>query len=559
MASFEDLGLREPLLRALEDAGIEHPTALQEAVIPVLRREGNLVARTSAGSGKTLAYTLGVLDRIEPREAAEGEEAPGVRVLVLLPTTEAAERTALSVVAYAQAAELTVSVAGGSWGTPPSQAEVVLTAPEDALRAVRASALKLDALETVVLDGASDILALGGWDAVETLLDHAPREAQRVVVSTAFPAEVDDLIDRRVKRALRYPAEPAVPEAEAPAPEGTLEYALISEGERIDALSRFLSHPREGGTAPVLFSRTDERAAEVAEALSLRGFLVGELDDPDADVAVVAAGTGREELAEESGEEPVRTISFDVPPDERTLLHRHRGDPDALVLLDPRELPHLREIAGRARLTLRAVPLPFPETAATGLAAFRGELRRALREEDLAAQMLVLEPLFAEFGAAEVAAAAAFLLRTRRPAAAGAPAAGAPAEPAARAPRAAAPEGAPTGPAPTAWARLYVGVGSRDGIRPGDLVGAIAGEADIPGSQVGKIEIRDTFSIVEVQSGIAEKVIRSLNGTSIKGRSVRVDYDRAPDRARKPGGTRRPGGERKPGPRPGPRRTPPRT
>ncbi|MEW5928252.1 MAG: DbpA RNA binding domain-containing protein, partial [Gemmatimonadota bacterium] len=108
---------------------------------------------------------------------------------------------------------------------------------------------------------------------------------------------------------------------------------------------------------------------------------------------------------------------------------------------------------------------------------------------------------------------------------------------------------APTGPAPSAIARLYVGVGSRDGIRPGDLVGAIAGEANIPGSAVGRIEIRDTFSIVEVQADAAEKVIRAVNGTTIKGRSVRVDYDRAGDRARKPGGPRGPGGAGGGGPR----------
>src|SRR6476620_380795 len=90
MASFNDLGLREPLVMALEEEGIEHPTALQQAAIPVLRREGNLVARASSGSGKTLAYALGVLDRIEPRAAtgdategddeAAGGEAQGTRV-----------------------------------------------------------------------------------------------------------------------------------------------------------------------------------------------------------------------------------------------------------------------------------------------------------------------------------------------------------------------------------------------------------------------------------------------------------------------------------------------
>ncbi|MET0395934.1 MAG: DEAD/DEAH box helicase, partial [Longimicrobiaceae bacterium] len=558
MASFEDFGLREPLLAALEDEDIEIPTALQEAVIPVLRREGNLVARAGSGSGKTLAYALGVLDRLRPRapeavEAADedgddeeesgGEaEAParGTRMLVLVPTAEAAERVALTLVPYAAAVELGVTVAGGSWGTAASLAEVLVGAPADVMDGVRASELKLDELEAVVLDGATEIRELGGWESVETLMDHIPREAQRVVISGAFPAEVEDLVDRRVKRALRYPAEPAIPDAEQPALEGSVAYGLVPEGRKTDTLARLLAERREGGAPPILFCRTDERAAEVAEALTLRGFLVGEAEDEDADIAVVTAGTTRGELAADAAGPLGRTISYDVPADERSLAARHGGDAAALVFLEPREMAHLREIARRARL--RPVPMGLPEApaaTASELAAFRRELRRALREDDLAAQMLVLEPLFEEFSAVEVAAAAAALLRRRGSAPADAPHAPAPrAEAVMRTPA----TDAPTGPAPSAIARLYVGVGSRDGIRPGDLVGAIAGEANIPGSAVGRIEIRDTFSIVEVQADAAEKVIRAVNGTTIKGRSVRVDYDRAGDRARKPGGPRGAGG-----------------
>jgi len=557
MASFKDLGLREPLLRALEDAGIDQPTAIQEEVIPVLRREGNLVARASTGAGKTLAYALGVFDRVRPVEASgegEDDEASGVRVLVLVATTEVAERTAVALVPFAQAVEMGISVAGGSWGTPLSQGQVVIGTPADLLAAVRASGVKLDALEAVVIDGASDVQTLGGWEAVETLMDHVPRDAQRVVVSAALTPEVEDLIDRRVKRALRWPPQPADPASMEVEPmQGTVGYALVSERERLEVIARFLTHSRDREHPPVLFSRSDERAAELAEALSLRGFLVGETDDADADVAVVAAGTTRAELAEESGEDPGQTISYDVPPDERTLLARHGGDEGALVLLEPRELPHLRLIADRARLGLQAVAPPTPESAAAELEAFREQLRRALREEDLGANMLVLEPLFEEFGPAEVAAAAAALLR-RRPAAAAQGTASAGAAPE----RTAAPERPSAGAPGAAYTRLYVGIGSRDGIRPGDLVGAIAGEAGIQGTQVGKIEIRDTFSIVEVHAGVAERVIQSLNGTTMKGRSLRVDYDRAGDRMRKRGPGGGPGAPSGPGPRRTVRRPPTR-
>ena len=224
------------------------------------------------------------------------------------------------------------------------------------------------------------------------------------------------------------------------------------------------------------------------------------------------------------------------------------------MLAEPRELPHLREIAARARLTLQAVAAPaIDESRATALESFRDELRRALHEEDLSAQMLVLEPLFAEFPAAEVAAAATALLRTRRPTPAPGVAAAAPsaAAPVNRSAIATDERAHPAGPPPATWARLYVGVGSRDDVRPGDLVGAIAGEANIPGSRVGRIDIRDTFSVVEVQAEVADQVIRAVNGTTIKGRSVRVDFDRGGDRARKELPVRRgPAGPAGPGARP---------
>jgi len=545
MASFNDLGLREPLLMALEEEGIEHPTALQAAAVPVLRREGNLVARASSGSGKMLAYALGVLDRIEPRVAAdEGEDAaaaeasPATRVLVLVATPEDAEQTALALVPYAQAVELAVTATGPGWGTAAGDADVLVATPNQVMDAVRASGVKLESVEAVVVDGASDIESLGGFEALESLFDNVPRTTQRVVVTGVATPGVQDLIDRRVKRAIKYPVQAAVPDETPGANEttGVVGYVPVGERDKVDTVARLLGG-QEGDAPPVLVCRTDERAAQVAEALSLRGFLVGEADDEEADV-VVAGST--EALAEMGEGGPAGTvISFDVPADEESLRLRHGGERTGFVLVQPRELQHLREIARRAKLDARPAGVTGEEHGAGDeMRRFRAELRRAIREEDIGAQMLVLEPLFEDFTAAEVAAAAAALLRRRPPAE---PEPGA--APSTRPGSVRAPARESTaGSAPAAFARLFVSVGERDGVRAGDLMGAIAGEADIPGSSVGKIEIRDTFSIVEVPADAAQKVIDKVNGTTIKGRSVRVDYDRGADRARRPG----PGGPRAP-------------
>jgi ATP-dependent RNA helicase DeaD len=581
MASFKDLGLREPLLLALEDLGVEAPTALQQAAIPVLRREGNLVARAGSGSGKTLAYALGVLDRIEPRadagddeegEATVRDDEGGTRVLVLVATPELAEYTALALVPFAHAVELTIAVTGAGWGTAAGEADVLVSTPSQVMDAVRASGVKLHALEAVVVDGASDIEALAGWESMESIFDNVPRTAQRVVVTGTLTDGVADLIDRRVKRAIRWPTQTALADqAEVVEVTGVVGYVVVSEREKVDVVARVLSGERGGDAPPMLVCRTEERAAQVAEALALRGFLVGDPDDEDADVALVGSD---ETLAGEEGEgAPAGTvISYDVPADEASLRARHSGEHTGFVLVQPRELPHLREVAARGGLEARPAGVTGEEAGGRDeLRRFRGLLRQAIRDEDLSAQMLVLEPLFDEFTAAEVAAAAAALLRRKQPSAPADGAGGASAAPAAPAARASASEAGPprrerpvsttaparrtdAGPAPggAAYTRLFVGVGERDGVRPGDLVGAIAGESDISGTQVGRIDIRDTFSIVEVPADVAQRVIESVNGITIKGRNVRVDYDRGGDKARRPGpGGGGGGGDRRPT-RPGP-------
>jgi ATP-dependent RNA helicase DeaD len=524
MDSFQDTGIRPELLDVLEEQDLDRPSALQVAAIPVLRRGGNMVLRGSSGAGKTLAYTLAVLDRLAaPGGTAEEEREHRTRVVVVRPTRGDAERAALTAQPYAGAVGWSVTVAGGAWGMDASEAEVVFGTPAALLERVAGSALKLDGVEALVVDGATALQSLGEMAGLDTLLDQLPRTAQRILVTAALTPELGDLVERRVKKAMHYPPGAASPEAAEPPPaRGELGYVVSAAPEKLEILTRLLRNARGTGAPPTLFCRTDERAAELAEALAQRGFAVGELDDEEREVGVAASEATREELGD-----PTRTISFDVPLDEAQLLARHEGDDAAAILIAARELPHLRELARRAGLVLRSIPAPHPE-GEEALARFRGALRRAMEEEDLSAEILLLEPLLEEYSAVEVAAAAAALLRQRS------------------APLAAQPESAPARPATpagkaTGFTRLYFGVGSRDGVRPGDLVGAITGETGVKGGQVGRIEIRDTFSLVEVEAAVAEEVMRGVNGTTIKGRAVRVDMDRGRPQTQRRAPTRRTG------------------
>jgi ATP-dependent RNA helicase DeaD len=203
----------------------------------------------------------------------------------------------------------------------------------------------------------------------------------------------------------------------------------------------------------------------------------------------------------------IAVVSLDVPAGPDSLDRRHGGGRGGTVLLLARELPHLRDVAKRTGYRLVPAPPEKGSRAPGDLDALLDALERAVREEDVAPWMVVLEPLFRDLGPAEVAAAAVSLLRKKAPAA----------------PSRTEPPSAQRAPA---WVRLYISLGERDQIRPGDLVGAITGEAGIEGSQVGKIDMRDSFSLVEIQDVVADKVIKALNGTTIRGRSTRVDFDR---------------------------------
>ena len=205
-----------------------------------------------------------------------------------------------------------------------------------------------------------------------------------------------------------------------------------------------------------------------------------------------------------------------------------------MILVRSRELLHLRDLSTRTGYRLVPAREAIPTRVAGELDRLRDLIERALKEEELAPHYLALEPLFQDYSPGEVAAAALVLLQKKQ-------------ELSKRSgtdPVASPEEKRGSGPAPKTWVRLFVGVGEKEEIGPGDLLGAIAGEAGVDGSQVGKIEIRETFSIVEVVSEVADRVIKGLNGTTIRGRSVRCDYDRGGPGGRGGGGRGSQGGGR---------------
>ena len=176
-----------------------------------------------------------------------------------VPTDERAEQVALTVFPFTQAVGLSSGALTPAWAGDAGAADILVATPETALAAVRGSALKLQSVSTLVVDGASDIQQLGGLGAVDTLLDHLDRDAQRVLFSGRITDEVDDLVDRRIRKALRYPTESVVPDrgGASGASSGRVGYVLVPEGSKVDILARpaLRAAPRQRSTGGVLPQR----------------------------------------------------------------------------------------------------------------------------------------------------------------------------------------------------------------------------------------------------------------------------------------------------------------
>lgn len=525
MESFADLDLDPLLVEALAAEGVEVPTPLQEAAIPVLRRGNNLVAAAGPGAGVLVTYGAPLLERLDTPE--EGGSFP--RALVLTPTRERALRSAESLARLARITGHAVAALGSAWALP-QRAHVLFATPQDVLDEVRGSRVKLDAVETLVLDGVSLMEGLGALDDADTLLELIPAGAQRVVVSLPVGDAVESLVERHLRRAVTVPAA-----TEESPDRGTVHYRVVAEPREEETLEVVASLLEDGRHQHVLvFFRSEDGAADVGDFLTLHGYAAGAPGDTSVPVwLAVEEKASRRALEAVEDPSTVATVSHDVPPGPDALDRRHGIGGESRILVLPRELPHLEDVARRTGYELRPHAPERPGRMAGALARLEEELVDVLENGDVAPYYVALEPLFERYDPAEVAAAAVILAR-RRPALqktvdTGRAASGVAAE---RIP------GRPPAQGPT-WVRLFVGVGKKDGAGPGDLLGAVTGEAGVGGDRVGKIEIQDTFSLVEVDEEVAEKVIRAVNGTTIRGRSARVDYDRGP--GPRTGGSRRPG------------------
>jgi len=572
--TFADLPLDPALLATVAELGYEQPSPIQaEAITPLL--EGHdLLGQAATGTGKTAAFMLPMLQRLIDRRL-EQPGRKGIFGLVLAPTRELAMQVNTAAARYGEGIGVrTLAVYGGAPIGPQLGAlrrgvDVVVATPGRAIDLINRGGLKLDELEVAVLDEADEMLDMGFVEDIETILDATPDTRQVVLFSATMPRRIEKLAQNYLRQpvTVRIKREEV---AEGAAPQVRQNAYLVPRSHTTAALGRVLELERP--RSAIVFCRTRADVDAVTEALTGRGLraeaLHGGMDQEHRARVVERLRSGRTELLVATDVAArgldidllTHVVNHDVPQTAEAYVHRigrvgRAGREGVAITLVPPSKRYMLSAVERLtgqRITVASVP-SLANLRSARLARTKAELvtllDRAESERSSAESVedapvdevrAMISELSVEYDPLAVAAAAVRLAQdaagtasddeeipviSPNPSARGA----------LRPLRGTRPErgpgrerGAGDRPPKAGTARLFVAAGRAAGIRPQDIVGALANESQLSGRDIGTIQIHERHALVEVPEAAADDVLRELRGsTMLKGRRANVRRDRA--------------------------------
>lgn len=519
---FDQLGLSKPLRQAIDDAGYEAPTPIQLKTIPLLLAGQDVMGQAQTGTGKTAAFTLPILQQLDLGQK-------DVQALILTPTRELAIQVAEAIHTYARRMKevRVLPVYGGQSIEQQIRhlqrgVQVVVGTPGRIMDHLRRGTLDFDALKIVILDEADEMLRMGFIEDVEWILGQAPENLQMALFSATIPPEIRRIADRYLQNPVMVEIEHkslAVPTVEQ-------RYLNVSEKQKLNVLSQVLETETEPGEAVLIFARTKVGAAEVAEKLQARGYMVeamhGDMSQAQRESVIRRLRNGQVEIVVATdvaarGLDVERigfVVNYDIPYDVEAYVHRigrtgRAGRAGKTVLfVTPREQRLMRNIEQYIGQRIESMKMPTrAHVAARRIALFKERILKTLAEEELDLYLSLVEELAEESGCdmAEIAAAAARLAREDKPLVVELE-----------------PEPDQVGRPEEGMVRFFLEGGRRNGIRPGDIVGAIANEAGVPGHVIGAIDIYDRFAFVEVPAQYQEQVLAGMTGASIRNHQANI-------------------------------------
>ena len=540
VSTFRDLNLPAPLLAALDEVGYETPSPIQAQAIPHLMKGLDLLGHAPTGTGKTAAFALPLLSRLDIA-------AKHVQVMTLTPTRELAIQVAEAFQRYAahiRGFHVLPIYGGQDYGGQLRQlkrgAHVIVGTPGRVMDHMRRGTLKLGGLQALVLDEADEMLRMGFIDEVEWILSQIPEKRQMALFSATMPKE----IVRIAKRHLHEPQDISIKARTATAESVRQRHWVVSGLHKLDALTRILEV--EAFDAVLIFVRTKTATTELAERLEARGYsaaaMNGDMVQSQREQMVERLKRGALDILVATDvaargldvDRISHVINYDIPYDTETYIHRigRTGRAgrlgDAILFVAPRERRMLKVIENATRQKIDALELPTTETVNNKrISGFKQKISDSLAAGDLAFMQSLIEQYQQEHDvpALDIAAALAkislgdkaFLLTPEK--------SNPPRKTDEEKPRTDNPEGrrreAPSrSDADMEWFRIAVG--HAHGVEPRNIVGAIANEAGLDAQHIGRVNIDQEFSLVELPTGMPNAVFRSLKKVWVCGRTLNI-------------------------------------
>ena len=552
MTTFADLALSKSVLNAITRIGYEQPSPIQAAAIPPLLEGRDILGTAQTGTGKTAAFALPALSNIDLKV-----EAP--QVLVLAPTRELAIQVAEAFQNYAsdmRGFHVLPIYGGSSMSGQLRQLQrgvhVVVGTPGRVMDHLRRGTLKLDKLKTVVLDEADEMLRMGFIDDVTWILDHTPKQRQVALFSATMPA----IIRKVANTYLNNPEEIKIEAKTATVDSVTQRYWKAVGTSKLDAMTRILEAEDFDGV--IVFVRTKTLTVELAEKLEARGHRASPINGDmsqqlrertiehlksnkiDIVVATDVAARGID-VARVS-----HVINYDIPYDTEAYVHRigrtgragRAGN--AILFVAPRERNMLRSIEKATRQTITPMDLPSREQVKERrIDQFKASIDKALEQSDLSIYSDLVEEFVKEREVApeKVAAALAFMAQQDRPLTM--PENSKPERRDSRdttagfndeeRPRRKERKQEEFSGESIAMERFRIEVGHEHQVKPGDIVGAIANEADLSSAYIGRISLFDDHSTVDLPAGMPAEMLQLLKKVRVRSQPLNIQSQGAAD------------------------------
>lgn len=517
---FSELEISKEIEKAVADMGFEEATPIQSQSIPYLLQGRDVIGQAQTGTGKTAAFGIPILEKLDLGNK-------GIQALVLCPTRELAVQVAeeiRSLGKYKRGVEV-LPVYGGQpierqLRSLQKKPQVIVGTPGRVIDHINRGTLKLGAVGMAVIDEADEMLNMGFIEDIETILKAVPEKRQTVLFSATMPHPIMEL----AKNYLTNPHHIKVIHKEMTVPRVEQVYYEVKEKTKAEVLSRILDiyNPK----LSMVFCNTKKKVDELVTELQGRGYfadgLHGDMKQMQRDKVMAKFRNGQVDVLVATDvaargidvDEVEAVFNYDVPQDEEYYVHRigrtaRAGRTGrAFTFIVGREIYKLKDIQryAKTRITLEKVPtIGDVEEVRTNL--FLGKVRETIDAGELEAYVNIVERLLGEdYTSLDVAAALIKMHMGEKTAAEEIEA-----------------DGYENTGAGQGMVRLFINIGSTQKIRPGDIVGSIAGETGLPGKLIGSIDIHDKYTFVEVPREYADDVLKTMKNNKIKGKKINIE------------------------------------